>query len=160
MDPVTIITAIITVAGAVCKSYEQISKFVTNVQNAPKVLEGVRSRVGTIQSLVMNLKLALEETVIRRVIERDVLAFKHVEALSEPLCAVEGTLDEVVVNLTRQYKSTGDRKGYKVRWRYYLAISDWDELQARLSFHIQVLSASMQGLHTCVYTRSHLLKHC
>ena len=66
MDPVTLITVVITIAGAVCKSYEQISKFVTNVQHAPKVLEGVRSPVGTIQSLVMDLKLALEETVIRR----------------------------------------------------------------------------------------------
>ena len=88
------------------------------------------------------------------------LALKHVRELSEPLRAVEGTLDEVVVILTRQYKSTGNRKGYKVRWRYYLTISDWDELQARLSFHIQVLGASMQGLNTCVFTPSSLPKHC
>lgn len=151
MDPVTVITAVITIAGAVCKSYEQISEFVTKVHSAPKVLEGIRSRVERIQSLVMNLKLALEETDIRKVIERDVLALKHVRALNEPLREVEGTLDEVVVNLTRQYKSTGDGKHWKVRWRYYLTISDWDELQARLNIHIQDLGASMQGLNTCVF---------
>ncbi len=145
------ITSVITIAGAVCSSYELISKFVTNTRNASKVLEGVRSRAETIKILVMNLKQALEENAIRKVIEKDVLALKHVKALDELLRTVEYTLDEVVVSLTRQYKPTSEGKHYKIRWRYYLNTSDWDELQARLSFHIQVVSASMQGLNTCVY---------
>ena len=150
MDPVTLITTVITIAGAVCKSYEQISKFVTLIKSASKELEGIRSRAGSINVLVANLKQALEENAIRKVIEKDELALKHVKALDEPLKAVEGTLDEVVDKITRQYRPSTSGKHYKIRWQYYLSTSDWEELQTRLSFHIQVLSASMQGLNTLV----------
>ena len=148
MDPVTAITTIITIAGAVCKSYEQISKYVTNIRNAPKILEGVRSRAETIRALVNNLRQALLEKAIRKVIKKDVLALKHVKALDQPWKAIESTLDEVLDNLAKQCKPTSDGKQYKIRWRYYLITSDWDELQANLSNHIQVLSSSMQGLNT------------
>lgn len=150
MDPLTVITAAITIAGAVCKSYEQISKIVTNIRNASKVLEGVLSRVRTIHILVMNLKQALEEAAIRKVVETDTLALKHVKALDEPLRAVGCMLDEVINNLTRQYTPTSDGKLYKIRWRYFLKTTEWDEMQARLGSDIQALGASMQGLNTCV----------
>ncbi len=65
MDPVTLITAVITIAGAVCKSYEQISKLVALVRNASKELGRIHSRAGSINSLVENLKKALEESAIR-----------------------------------------------------------------------------------------------
>ncbi|KAL8976312.1 MAG: hypothetical protein Q9205_007651 [Flavoplaca limonia] len=148
MDPLTVVTAVITIAGAVCTSYEQISKFVTNIRNAPKVLEGVRSRAWTIHILVMNLKQALEEAAIRKVVETDMLALKHVKALNEPLRAVGCMLDEVINNLTRQYQPTSDGKLYKIRWRYFLNTTEWDEMQARLGSDIQALGASMQGLNT------------
>ena len=161
MEPLSVITAVITIAGAVCKSYEQISKFVTNVRNAPKVLEGVRSRARTIQILVMNLKQALEETAIRKVVEIDMLALQHVKGLDEPLRAVECMLDQVVNSLTRQYKPTRDGNHYKIRWRYFLSTSEWDEMQARLGSDIQALGASMQGLNTCVYAlHPPVCRHC
>jgi len=56
MDPVSLTATVITIAGAVCKSYEQISNCVTLVRNASKDLEGIRSRAGSINSLVTNLK--------------------------------------------------------------------------------------------------------
>ncbi|KAL8912551.1 MAG: hypothetical protein Q9172_007485 [Xanthocarpia lactea] len=148
MDPLTVITAVITIAGAVCKSYEKISKFVTNVRNASKVLEGVRSRAWTIQILVLNLKQALEETAIRKVVEMDLLALQHVRGLDEPLRAVGCMLDQVLNGLTRQYKPTRDGNHYKIRWRYFLNSREWDEMQARLGSDIQALGASMQGLNT------------
>ena len=151
MDPVTLTTTIITIAGAVCKSYEQISKLVTLVRNASKELEGIRSRAGSIDSLVANLKQALEESAIRRVIEKDELALKHVRALDGPLKDVESTLDEVVDKLTKQYRPTTNGKHYKIRWQYYLSHSDWKDLQERLNSHIQVLGVSMQGLNTYVF---------
>ena len=151
MDPLTATTAVITIAGAVCKSYEQISKFVTLVRNASKKLEGIRSQAGSINSLVANLRQALEASAIRQVIKKDELARNHVTALDGPLKAVECTLDEVVDKLKKQYRPTTDGKHYKIRWQYYLSTSHWKELQARLNFHIQVLGASMQGLNTCVF---------
>ncbi|KAL9607951.1 MAG: hypothetical protein Q9167_007189 [Letrouitia subvulpina] len=148
MDPVTLITAIITIAGAVCKSYEHISKLLALIRNASKELGEIHSRAGSINSLVANLKQALEESAIRKVIEKDELAFNHARALDGPLKAVECTLDEVVDKLTKQYRPTTDGKYYKMRWRYYLSTSHWEELQARLTLHIQILGASMQGLNT------------
>ncbi len=65
--------------------------------------------------------------------------------------AVECTLDEVVDKLTKEYRPTTDGKHYKMRWRYYLSSSHWEELQARLTLHIQILGASMQGLNTYVF---------
>ena len=153
MDPITVATTVITVAGAVCKSYEQISKFVTLVRNAPKGLEGIRSQAESINNIVLNLKQALEENTTRKVIEKDDLALKHARALQGTLEAVESTLDEVVDKLTKQYQPTSDGKQYKIRWQYYLSGSSWEELQARLTFHIQVLGTSMQGLNTCVSSR-------
>ena len=150
MDPVTLTTTVITIAGAVCKSYEQISKFVTLIRNASKDLEGTHSRAKSISHLVANLKQALEESAIRKVTERDQLALNHVKALEEPLKAVECTLDEVVDKLTKQFRPSTKGKHYKVRWQYILGSSDWKELQERLSSHTQVLGASMQGLNTCV----------
>ena len=151
MDPITLTTTVITLAGAVCKSYEQISRFMTHVRNASKELEGIHSRAESIDSLVANLKQALEESAIRKVIEKDKLALSHVRALDEPLRAVECTLDEVVDKLIKQYRPTTDGKQYKIRWQYYLSNSDWKELQARLNLHIQVLGISMQGLNTYVF---------
>ena len=151
MDPVTLITSVITIAGAVCTSYEQISKLVALVQNAPKEIEGIRSRAESITTLVTNLKQALEESAIHRAIEKDKLALKHVRALDGPLKAVECTLDEVVDKLTKQSRPTSEGEHYKLRWRYYLSTSKWEQLQTRLNSHIQVLGASMQGLNTCVF---------
>ena len=152
MDPITLITTVISIAGAVCKSYEQLSKLVALVRNAPKELEGIRSRAASINSLVANLKLALQESAILKVVEKDELALYHARALDGPLKAVECTLDEVVDKLTKQYRPTTEGKRYTLRWRYYLiSTSDWEELQKRLTFHIQVLGASMQGLNTCVF---------
>ncbi|KAL8783802.1 MAG: hypothetical protein Q9195_009269 [Heterodermia aff. obscurata] len=148
MDPVTLTTAVITLAGAVCKSYEQISKLVTRIRNASKELERIRSRAGSVNSLVLNLKLALEESAIRKVIERDKLALSHVEALDVPLKAVECTLDEVVEKIRKYYRPSKGGKQYKVRWKYYLSTSDWEDLQDRLDSSIQILGASMQGLNT------------
>ena len=150
MDPVTLTTTVIAIAGAVCKSYEQIAKLVTRIQKASKELERIRSRAENINSLVINLKRALEESAIRKVIERDKLALSHVEALDGPLKAVECTLDEVVEKITEHYRPSKGGKHYKVRWKYYLSTSDWEDLQERLDFSIQILGASMQGLNTCV----------
>lgn len=154
MDPVTLTTTIIALACAVCEGYEQISKLVTRIRKASKELERIRSRAGSINSLVVNLKRALEESAIRKVIERDKLALSHVEALDVPLKAVECTLDEVVGKITKHYRPSNDGKQYKVRWRYYLSISDWEDLQERLDFSIQILGASMQGLNMCVIGNS------
>ncbi len=151
MDPVTLITTVITIAGAVCKSYEQVSKLVALVRSAPKELEEIRSRAASINSLVANLKLALQESAILKVIEKDELALNHARALDRLLKAVECTLDEVVDKLTKQYRPTTEGKHYTLRWRYYLSTSNWEELQKRLNSHIQVLGASMQGLNTCVF---------
>ena len=148
MDPVSLTTSVITIAGAVCKSYEQISRLVSLVRNASKELEATRSRAKTVDTLVANLKQALEESMIRKVVEQDQLALNHVEALNRPLKDVEATLDEVVDKLTRQYKPTTDGKQYKIRFKYYLSASDWKDLQERLNSHIQTLGASMQGLNT------------
>lgn len=149
MDPVTLIISVITIAAAVCKGYERISAFVTQVRNASKELEGIKSRAGSINSLVTNLKQALEESSVHKVVKEDELAFKHVKALDRPLKAVECTLDEVVDRLTRQYRPTMNGKHYKIRWRYYLSASDWEQLRVKLNDHIQVLNTSMQGLNTC-----------
>ena len=151
MDPVTLITAVITIAGAVCTSYEQISKFVAVVHNAPKKLEAVRSRAASINGLVTNLKQALEESAVRKVVEKDKPAFNHVRALDAPLKAVEYTLDEVVDKLKKQSRPATQGDHYKLRWRYYLSTSDWKQLQTRLNVHVQDLGASMQGLNTCVF---------
>ena len=151
MDPVTVITTVIAIAGAVCTSYEQISKLVALVQNAQKELEGIRSRAESINSLVTNLKQALEESTINKAVEKDILALNHVKALDGSLKAVECTLDEVVDILTKQSRPTTGGEHYKLRWRYYFSTSDWEQLQTRLNSHIQVLGASMQGLNTCVF---------
>ena len=151
MDPVTLITTVITIAGAVCTSYEQISKLVALVQDAPKEIKGICSRAASINTLVTNLKQALEESAIHKAIEKDTLALNHVRALDGPLKAVECTLDEVVDKLTKQYRPTSEGEHYKLRWRYYLSSSKWEQLQTRLNSHIQVLGASMQGLNTCVF---------
>ena len=151
MDPVTLTTTVITIAGAVCNSYEQISKVVALVRNASKELEGIHSRAASINNVVANLKQALEESAIRKVIEKDELALNHARALDGPLKAVECTLDEVLEKLTKQYRPTTEGKHYKMRWRYYLSTSDWEKLQTRLNFHIEVLGVSMQGLNTCVF---------
>ncbi|KAI9660712.1 MAG: hypothetical protein M1821_010064 [Bathelium mastoideum] len=148
MDPLSVTASAIAIAGAICTSYEQISKFVALVRNAPNQLEGLHSRAGTLNSLVANLKQALEENAIRKVVEQDELALSHVRALDTPLKAVEHTLNEVVDKLTSQYRPTTDKKAYKIRLKYYLSTSDWKDLQARLNLHVQVLSASMQGLNT------------
>ncbi len=151
MDPVTLITTVITIAGAVCTSYEQISKLVALVKNAPKELEGIRLRAENINNLVTNLKQALEDSAIHKAVKKDTLALNHVRALDGPLKAVECTLDEVVDKLTRQSRPTTGGEYYKLRWRFYFSISDWEQLQTRLNSHIQVLGASMQGLNTCVF---------
>ncbi|KAF2235390.1 ankyrin [Viridothelium virens] len=148
MDPVTVTTSVIAIASAICKSYEQISGFVTLVRNAPKELEGFRSRAESLNSLVANLRQVLEEGPIRKVIEKDELALSHVNALDVPLKAVECTLDEVANKLTSQFRPASDKKHYKIRWQYYFSTSDWKDLQARLDGHVQVLSVSMQGLNT------------
>ena len=150
MDPVSLTTSVISIAGAVCKSYTQISKIVTLVRKASKRLEGIRSRAESINNLVANLKQALEESAIRNVVEKDDKALNHVRALDGPLKAVECTLDEVLDKLGKQYRPASDGKHYKIRWKYYLSTSDWEELQASLNSHVQVLGASMQGLITCV----------
>lgn len=157
MDPVSLTATVITIAGDVCKSYEQISSYVTLVRNASKDLEGIRSRAGSINSLVTNLKQALEESAIRQVIEKDELALNHVKALDVPLKDVEGTFDEVMDKLTKQYRPTTNGKNYKIRWQYYLRGSDWEALQAKLNDHIQVLNVSMQGLNTLVLGLCHRL---
>lgn len=146
MDPVSLITTVITLTGAVCKSYEQVSRVVTLVRNAPKELEAVKARADSVNTLVGNLKEVLEETSIRSVIEKDRLALKHVNALGNPLKDVERTLDEVSAKLAKQYRLSGNRKQYKVRWQYYFTASEWQQLQARMSSHLDVLSLSMQGL--------------
>lgn len=150
MDPLTVTTAVITIAGAACKSYDQISRIVTLIRHAPKEVEAIQSRAGSINSIVLNLKEALEETAIRNVIVKDGLALKHVKALDEPLHAACSTLDEVLELLGKDYKRSGDGKTYKIRWQYYLNTSAWVALQARLRDHIQVLNTSMQGLNTSV----------
>ena len=81
MDPVTLTTSVIAIAGAVCTGYEQISKFVRLVRNASKGLEGLRSQAETINSIVSNLKQALGESTTRKVIEKDELALKHARGL-------------------------------------------------------------------------------
>ena len=159
MDPVSLITTVITLTSAVCKSYEQISKVVTLVRNAPKELEAVRSRADSVNTTVGNLKEVLEERTIRSVIEKDRLALKHVNALGKPLKDVERTLDEVATKLAKQYRLSGSGKRYKVRWQYYFTASDWQQLQARLRSHLEVLSLSMQGLDMfasrCIVTLRH-----
>lgn len=152
MDPVSVITTVITLTGAVCKSYEQISRVVTLVRNAPKELEAVKARADSVNTLVGNLKEVLEESSIRSVIEKDKLALKHVNALGAPLKDVERTLDEVSAKLAKQYRLSGNGKQYKVRWQYYFTASDWQQLQARLSSHLDVLGLSMQGLNRFVPT--------
>ncbi len=67
MDPISLITGIISIAATICKSYEQITQLVTLVQNASKELEAIRSQAESINSLVTNLQQALEETTIRKV---------------------------------------------------------------------------------------------
>ena len=152
MDPVTIITTVVTLAGAVCTSYEQISRAVAVVQNAPKELEAIRSRAANINAIVKNLKQAVEENAIHKAIEKDKLALDHVSALDRPLKDVECTLDEVVDKLTKQSRpTTTEGEHYKLRWRYYFSTSDWEQLQTRLNSHIQVLDTSMQGLTTYVF---------
>ena len=154
MDPFTVATTVITIAGAVYKSYEEISKIVALVRNAPKRLEGVHSRAESINSIVLNLKQALEETTTRKAVEKDGLALKHTRALEGTLKAVESTLDKVVGKLTRDYKPKSDGKHLKRRWRYCwrdcMSASTWKELQARLSSHVHDLGTSMHGLNTCV----------
>ncbi len=152
MDPFALTTSVITIAGAVCQSYEQVSKFVTLVRNASKKLEGIRSQAESLHNLVANFKQALEEGATRNVIEKDKLALSNVKALDGPLKAVECTLDEVVDKLTKQYRPTSDGKYYKIRWQYYLSTSGWEDLQARLQIHVHLLSTSMQGLNTCVFS--------
>ena len=159
MDPVSLITTVITLTGAVCKSYEQISKVVTLVRNAPKELEAVRSRADNVNTTVGNLKEVLEESTIRRVIEKDKLALKHVNALGKPLKDVERTLDEVAAKLAKQYRLSGNGKHYKVRWQYYFTASDWQQLQTRLSSHLDILSLSMQGLDMFVSSCIAALRH-
>ena len=154
MDPLTITTAVITIAGATCKSYDQISKIVSLIRQAPKEVEAIQSRAGSINSIVVNLKEALEETAIREVVVRDALALKHVKALDEPLHAACSTLDEVLERFKKDYKHTNDGQTYKIRWQYYLNTSAWVALQARLRDHIQVLNTSMQGLNTSVMPRA------
>ena len=151
MDPFTLTTSVITIAGAVCKSYEQVSKLVKLVRNASKKLEGIRSQAESLDDLVANLKQALEEGAIRKVIEKDKLALSNVQALDRPLKAVKCTLDEVVDKLTKQYRPTSDGKHYKIRWQYYLSTSSWEVLQARLERDVKNLSTSMQSLNTCVF---------
>ena len=150
MDPVTIIATVLTFAGAVCKSYERISKIVAVVQNAPKELEAIRSRAASIDNVVTNIKQALEESAIRQVIEKDERALKNVGALKEPLKAVECTLDEVVDKLKKQTRTTTEGE-HKLRWRYYFSTGDWEQLQARLTTHRDTLEFSMHGLNTCVF---------
>ena len=157
MDPISLTTAVITLAGAICKSYEQISKIVTLVRDAPKELEGIQARAESVKSLVLNLKDALEESAIREVVEKDELALRHVTALDTPFKAVECTLDEVVTKLRTQYRPTAGGTRYTVRWQYFFSTSNWELLQARLIFHIQILSASMQGLNTFVPHHSALM---
>ena len=154
-DPLTLTTAIITIAGAVCKSYDEISKIVTLVRQASKEVEGIQFRASSINSIVLNLKQALEEATIRDVIGKDALALKHVEALDQPLKATQSTLGDVLGMLNKQYKLASNGKTYKVRWQYYLNTSDWVVLQSRLRDHIQVLGTSMQGLNTSVMHSSH-----
>ena len=151
MDPVTVVATVLTFAGAVCTSYERISKLVAVVQNAPKELEAIRSRAASINNVVTNIKQALEESAIRQVIEKDERALKNVGALDEPLKAVECTLDEVVDKLKKQTRPTTEGEHYKLRWRYYFSTSDWEQLQARLTTHSDTLGLSMQGLNTCVF---------
>lgn len=94
---------VIIIVGAVCKNYEQISNFVTLVQNVSKELEEILSRAGNTDSLIANLKQALEESAIRKIIEKDELTLKHAKALDGPLKAEECTLDELVDKSTKQY---------------------------------------------------------
>ena len=150
MDPVTIITTVITLAGAVCTSYDQICRLVAVVQNAPKELEAIRSRAEIINATVTNLKQAVEENAIHKAIEKDKLAQDHVRALDRPLKDVECTLGEVVDKLRKQSRPTSEGEHYKLRRRYYFSTSEWEQLQTRLSSHIQVLGTSMQGLNRCV----------
>lgn len=74
-------------------------------------------RADSVITLVGNLKVALEESTIRSVIEKDKLALKHVNALGTPLKDVERTLDEVAAKLAKQYRnSIGSRpKGSNTR---------------------------------------------
>lgn len=96
MDPVTIVATVITFAGAVCTSYERISKVVAVVQNAPNELEAIRSQAASINDVVADLKQMIEESDIRETIEKDKWALDHVEKLNWPLKEVESTLTDVV----------------------------------------------------------------
>ena len=58
----------------------------------------------------------MEESAIRKVIEKDELALRYVIDSDRALKAVECTLDEVVARLRKQYRPTASGKRYKVRW--------------------------------------------
>ena len=150
MDPVTIVATVLTFAGAVCTSYERISKVVAVVQNAPNELAAIRSQAASINDVVADLKQTIEESDIREAIEKDKRALDHVEKLNRPLKEVQCTLTEVVDKLTNQTRPTTKEGHYKLRWRYYFSTSEWEQLQKRLTAHINVLNISMQGLLTYV----------
>lgn len=148
MDPVTVLTTVITLSGTVLKSYQKISSFLTQVQHAPSELEAIKSQSENISTVVSNLKEALEENSVREVLtsKKDELALKHVKALEKPMKDVQATLDEVAEKLLKEYKPASDGSTLKLRLQYYFNRSDWELLQGRLQGHRDVLSSSMQGL--------------
>ncbi|KAL8796467.1 MAG: hypothetical protein Q9195_001141 [Heterodermia aff. obscurata] len=148
MDPLSITLAVITLSQATISVYKVIKKIVDTITNAPKEIESIRNDTKIVYTTLSNLQEALEETRIRRVVDTDRLAQKHVNDLVGPLRSCNETLECIVDKLREHLRPLGNGKDFKPRYQWWKARNDFQSLLARLQSDKEALSFSMMGLNT------------
>ena len=151
MDPLSIPMAVISATGAAITTYKEIFKFINVITNAPKEIHAISADTENIYAIISNLHSALQERKIRDVIAQDVLAQKHVQGLEGPLGSCNETLRGVTDKLREHFRPVGNGKEYKLRFQWWKAKDDFQQLLTKLSYSKETLSLSMVGLNTLVY---------
>ena len=152
MDPFSIVAGVVALSETTISVYKGIKKFVDAISNAPKEIESVRNDTKIVYTTISNLQEALEETRIRRVVDSDRLAQKHVNDLVAPLRSCNITLERIVDKLREHLRPIGDGKDFRPRLQWWRARSDFQHLLIRLQSDREALSLSMIGLNTFVWS--------
>ena len=150
MDPISITTAVLGFSGFTISLYKEIKTFVDKTSNAPKEILSIREDTTIIHTTISNLEAALKEARIRRVVNSDRLAQKHVNDLVGPLQCCNATLQCVNDKLREHLRPFNNGNNFRPRYQWWKARGDFQELLIRLRSDKEALSLSMTGLNTFV----------
>ncbi|KAK3168876.1 hypothetical protein OEA41_005324 [Lepraria neglecta] len=141
MDPLSIITAVVTIVSGAAASYKEITSFIDAISRAPKEVEDIRTDSGNIYNIISNLRDAL----------RDQHRLPRSKACQRPRGAAiltKATLEKVVEKLHEHFRASGRVGELKLRFQWWKARDDFQKLQRQLGQNMATLSLSMAGLNT------------